>query len=199
MNYAWGLEFVELTRGTKTEQQATDGFYNFLGLHGNAILSKCKIEDPIIFRDDVGDYFSDKSNSVNGNGHEKRLGGRMVMLVQIQDAQNSTIVVGSTHKWRGAGAGVKAYIGSSQAVIAGDQDWNFCDRVGLVHVDIKDHATWPASCETPGKHRGDIICSNMRVAQAEKTILPCVTEFGNIIHLSDHAITTVSLYDSEQA
>jgi hypothetical protein len=38
MNYAWGMEFTELTRGTKTEQQSTEGFYNFLGLHGNAIL-----------------------------------------------------------------------------------------------------------------------------------------------------------------
>jgi hypothetical protein len=123
----------------------------------------------------------------------------MVMLVRIQNSWNSTIVVGSTHKWSGDGAGVKTYIGNSQAVIAGDQDWGFCDRVGLTHVDSKDHATWPASCETPGKDRGDIICSNMKVAQAEVTVLPCVTEFGNIIHLSDHAITTVSLYSSEQA
>jgi len=199
MNYAWGMEFTELTRGTKIEQQSTDGFYNFLGLHGNAILSRCKIEDPIIFRDDIGGYFSDEKNAVNANGYEKRLGGRMVMLVRIQNSRNSTIVVGSTHKWRGDGAGVKTYIGTSQAVIAGDQDWGFCDRVGLTHVDNKDHATWPASCETPGNHRGDIICSNMKVAQAEVTVLPCVTEFGNTIHLSDHAITTVSLYNSEDA
>eukprot|EP00624_Nannochloropsis_granulata_P002456 evm.model.NODE_22258_length_46295_cov_59.100636.5 len=199
MNYAWGMEFTELTRGTKTEQQNTDGLYNFLGLHGNAILSRCKLEDPIILRDDIGAYFSDKKNSVNADGYEKRLGGRMVMLVRIHDSRNRTIVVGSTHKWIGGVAGLKAYIGASRAVIAGDQDWGFCDRAGLVHVDSKDHATWPASCETPGNHRGDIICSNMKVAQTEETVLPCVTEFGNIIRLSDHAITTVRLEYSEQA
>ena len=93
MNYAWGMEFTELTRGTKTEQQNTDGLYNFLGLHGNAILSRCKLEDPIILRDDIGAYFSDKKNSVNADGYEKRLGGRMVMLVRIHDSRNRTIVV----------------------------------------------------------------------------------------------------------
>ena len=108
----------------------------------------------------------------------------MVMLARIQDLRNNTIVVGSTHKWRGDEAEIKAYIGDSQAVIAGDQDWSFCDRVGLVHVDNEDHATWPALCETPGTARGDIIYSNMKVTQAEATALPCVTEFGNKIQLS---------------
>jgi hypothetical protein len=153
----------------------------------------------IILSDDIGAYFSDEKNSVNANGYGKRLGGRMVMLVRIQDSRNRTIVVGSTHKWIGGIARLKAYIGASRAFIAGDQDWGFCDRVGLAHVDNKNHATWPASCETPDKHRGDIICSYMKVAQADVTVLPCVTEFGNIIHLSDHAITTVSLYSSKQA
>lgn len=199
MNYAWGLEFIELTRGTKKEQQDTNGLYNFLGLHGNAILSKCKIEDPIIFRENIGDYFSDQNTSINANGYEKRLGGRMVMLARIRDPRNNTIVVGSTHKWGGDEAGVKAYIDDSQAVITGDQDWSFCDRVGLVHVDSRDHATWPASCETPGTARGDIICSNMKVALSEATKLPCVVEFGNKIQLSDPALTTVSLYHSEKA
>ena len=152
----------------------------------------------MVFRGDLGEYFSVENKSINANGYERRLGGRMAMLAHIRDQQDNTIVVGSTHKWRGNEAKVKAYIGDSQAVIAGDQDWSFCDRVGLVHVDNEDHFTWPTSCETPGTARGDIICSNMEVLKAEATTLPCVAKFGNKIRFSDHAITTVSLFNSEQ-
>ena len=63
MNYAWGLEFVELTNGNHEEQNRTVGATNALGLHGNAILSTCKIVDPIVVRDPLDEiYFSNKPN-----------------------------------------------------------------------------------------------------------------------------------------
>lgn len=40
MNYVFGVEFVELTRGSKEERMQTKGMRNDLGLSGNAILSK---------------------------------------------------------------------------------------------------------------------------------------------------------------
>jgi hypothetical protein len=56
MNYAWGLEFVELTNGNKKEQDRFGRIPNFHGLHGNAILTRCPISDPVIFRDPVGQF-----------------------------------------------------------------------------------------------------------------------------------------------
>jgi len=57
MNYAWGLEFVELTNGNAREQNDTLGMKNAMGLHGNAILSSCPIFDPILVRDRLDEQF----------------------------------------------------------------------------------------------------------------------------------------------
>jgi hypothetical protein len=219
MNYAWGLEFVELTRGNQQEQDATEGMENSMGLHGNAILSRCQIVDPLVIRgDDIEPYFSDRPGFINAKGYEKRLGGRMVLLARLQGetihaaaagegnpqkkylppaTTTRSVVVGSTHtlnKGKEYGERIRQYIGTSPAIIAGDQDWQFCDRVGLPHVDDPSHHTWPASCSSNGQRRGDIICSNMEVVEAEKTIRPCSEdEFGIQATLSDHGITYVSV------
>ena len=192
MNYAWGIEFLELTRGTKEEQTLTKGMDNFLGLHGNAILSKCRISDSVIFRNNIGRYFSNNRSFINANGYEKRLGGRMGLFSRIHIG-NKEVVVGSVHKLDGYSKEIKKYIGVSPAVIGGGQSWNFCNNVGLVHVDNKAHATYPGSCQSTGKYRGDIICSNLKVVKPEETITPCIVKFGNKIQISDHSITSVSL------
>jgi hypothetical protein len=134
MHYAWGLEFVELTNGAKDERETTTGIPNFYGLHGNAFLTRCKISDPVIFRDKVGKYFSDKKMCFNANGFEKRLGGRMGMFARINVAGES-LVIGSTHKLEGFHSEIKSYIGSSKAITAGDQNREFCDWVGLSAVE----------------------------------------------------------------
>jgi len=194
MNYAWGIEFVELTRGTASEQTATNGSSNFSGLHGNAILAKCPIYDPVIYRDRVGPYFSDEASSINANGFEKRLGGRMALLTRISLDRRTSIVVGATHKLKNFGDEIRQYIGRSSAIIGGDQDWAFCERVGLRHVDNQSHATWPASCAKTGNNRGDILCSNMNVLVPEQTTVPCLrTTTGISILIGDHAITSVTL------
>lgn len=193
MNYAWGLEFMELTTGTKEEQEWNEGMYNFLGLHGNAILSKCELFDPVVYRNEVGKYFDHEPNSVNARGYEKRLGGRMGLFAKARIAEDREIVIGSIHKLDGYKDEIKAYINGSKAVIAGDQDWNFCENVGLPHVDNQSHHTWKASCTSLGGHRGDIICSNMGIARDEETMFPCSVQYGNSILLSDHAVTHVVL------
>jgi hypothetical protein len=70
MNYAWAIEFIELTRGTQDEQKATNGSYNFLGLHGNGVLAKYPIVNPVIYRNDIGPYFSDVGSPINADGFE---------------------------------------------------------------------------------------------------------------------------------
>lgn len=195
MNYAYGVEFIELTRGTQAEQDDTQGLYNFVGLHGNAILSRCPLSDAVIFRDPIGSYFDAKSNKVNADGRERRLGGRMGLFARMRNVPtNETLVLGSVHKVETHKAEMRAYIGAHRAVVAGDQDWSYCTAVGLKHADSKSHGTYPASCTSTGTHRGDILCSNGAVHQAERTFVPCPQcPFGLSIRTSDHAYTAVTL------
>jgi len=188
MNYAWGLEFLELTLGHQEDRDNIDSSeQNFHGLHGNAILSKCKISSATIFRDDVGPYFDNASNAVNALGTEKRLGGRMIMLSRIV-LGGVSVVIGSTHKLAGSTKEVRKYIGSSPAIIAGDQGASFCKAVGLNTITPQDTFTWPSSCTQLGYVRGDNICSNMVVAEKEYDFKPCLERFGVKILLSDHSL-----------
>jgi hypothetical protein len=85
MNYAFGVEFIELTRGTEQEQQATHGLRDALSIHGNAILSKCYIGDTALLRDPLPrGYFDTKPvRGINANGFEIRLGGRMGIFARL--------------------------------------------------------------------------------------------------------------------
>jgi hypothetical protein len=197
MNYAWGLEFVELTQGNRQEQRAAGDVHNFHGLHGNAFLTRCAISDPVIFRDPIGKYFSDDNISLNALGYEKRLGGRMGLFGRIQ-INGRDLVIGSTHTLSGFGAQVRAYINGSDAVTAGDQVTSTCSAFGLEAVDRiqrgrKGTPTWPASCRSTGKGRGDNICSNLHVAVPESAAPPCYDRFGLQASLSDHAPTAITL------
>jgi hypothetical protein len=192
MNYAWGLEFVELTAGTLVEQRTVGSTPNFLGLHGNAFMTRCRIADAVIYRDEVGPYFSDSANHVNADGHEKRLGGRMGVFGRIAIG-GRTLVIGSTHKVEDSAADIRAYIGTDKAITGGDQDRAFCGRIGLASVDNASAPTWPASCTSPGSSRGDNLCSNLRVAVQDETALPCSDRFGVQALLSDHAVVRVGL------
>lgn len=191
MNYAWGLEFVELTLGDSGDRASTpSNLPNFHGLHGNAILTRCgNFEDTTIFRDRIGEYFDDKANRVNAEGLEKRLGGRMAMLGRLR-INGEFVIVGSIHKLDGYEDDIKDYIGASKAVIAGDEQASFCGSVGLTGGGASGN-TWPANCQSRGKHRGDIICSNMKEMEigGQETTLPCVVDnFGLSIPIGDHAL-----------
>lgn len=190
MNYAWGVEFIELTLGDSGDRaNINQSEENFHGLHGNAILSRCHIQEPRIFRNPVGNYFSKKSNSMNAHGLEKRLGGRMILLTRII-VEGTSVVIGSTHKLDGFHKEIRNYVHKSPAVIAGDQNAPFCGDVGLENIISDPHyPTWPASCTSFGNHRGDIICSNLDVAGKEFTIKPCLVFNGLNISLGDHALT----------
>ncbi len=197
MNYAWGLEFVELTPGTGEDRSNANGLQDYQGLHGNAFLTKCKISKPVIFRDQIGQYFSSQSIRINAGGMEKRLGGRMGMFGRIIVDGRET-VIGSAHKLDGFREEVKEYIGKRDAIVAGDQHASFCMDVNLSNIVSGEggaamHHTWPASCSSLGNHRGDNICSNMKMVGEEVTMMPCVTEFGFSTKLGDHALTSAVL------
>jgi hypothetical protein len=118
----------------------------------------------------------------------------MALLSQLLIGENTTMVVGTTHKLDGYKESIRQYIGNLPTIIGGDQEWGFCERVGLSHEDDKSPATWPASCTSTGKARGDIICSNMHIDVPEETSVPCLeTSVGLRLKIGDHAITYVTL------
>ena len=183
MNYAYGIEFVELTNGDQHEQARTTNEHNFYGLHGNAILTRCGLtmEDPIIYRNSIGKYYSNDKMGLNAHGYEKRLGGRMGMFVRVTIPEtDKSLVVGSTHKLQAGENGIRSeiiqYIAAGgkasdnkaatttiATVTAGDQNRNFCQQIGLVSVDNPRHNTWPASCNGFGRTRGDNICASTKI------------------------------------
>ena len=184
---------MELASGSRTEQREFSAIPDFHGLHGSAFLARCKISDPALFCNPVGEYFADSPNHVNAQGFEKRLGGRIGIFGRIQ-VGSQTVVVGSTHKLSHHSAAIREHIGPHKAVVAGDDGRGRCKAFGLQNVDDEHVATWPASCSTSGKQRGDNVCSNLDVAKADSVTLPCQQRFGKIeADLSDHAVVSVWL------
>ena len=80
LNYAWAVEFVELSNGNKAEQARTKGQENRYGLHGNAILSRWPLRDARVVRmPGMAPLYSSKGFET-AYGYEKRLGGRMTLF-----------------------------------------------------------------------------------------------------------------------
>jgi len=197
MNYAWGLEFVELTPGMEEDRENANGVPDFQGLHGNAFLTKCIISDTQVFRNPVGAYFSSEPQGLNAQGNEKRLGGRMGLFGRII-VDGMETVIGSVHKIENFNDEVKEYIGKRNAIVAGVQSGEYCEAIGLENILSTDsekinHFTWPASCETFGRIRDDSICSNMNKVADEVTTLPCMTNFGFSTKVGDHALISTIL------
>jgi hypothetical protein len=221
MNYAWGLEFVELTNGNQKEQNMTNGMTNSMGLHGNAILSKCKIYNPLIVRDPLPDAnFTETSNKTDAKGSEKRVGGRMGMFVRIgeTEGQGSYIIAGSIHKLheKRHRATLREYMDISfnatrqeapdarpsdllGIVVAGDNDKGICQEAGLFNIDTPREAkALPGDCgrNYNGSFPVDLFCGNMvKIANEGKSIPPCyVAPNTNILILvSDHGILRIDL------
>lgn len=208
MNYAWGLEFVELTNGNAKEQNRTLGQQNTMGLHGNAILSKCPLSNAMILRDPLEPvFFSIEQVYGNAYGREKRLGGRMGMFAKMGNTTDNW-VVGSVHKLKMADHKQQfdEYIAEQKfsnlrgILLGGDFPRVLCKSASLKSLDLpQKHLTWPASCETryTGRTRGDNFCGSLdlKIVEPEKTVFPCVQkgEEGVIQQLSDHMITVISV------
>ena len=192
MNFAWGIEFIELTGGTKAEQMSTINQTDFEGLHGNAILSKCKLTSPVIHREYIGPYFDGKPSALNAFGFEKRLGGRMALLATTE-VNGIKLVVGSLHKITTVYEEIKRYIRNSYAVLGGDQPRVTCSKMSLKYVENSKNA-WPVTCSEYGRYPGDVICTNLQAVDQANVTLPCVRTGTGEITLSDHAIVDAALF-----
>ncbi len=83
MNYAYGVEFVELTGGELEERQLYPGA-NEWGYHGNAILSRYPLRNVRMMRfPGIEKWYAGSYGADEGEKLQKRLGGRMALLATI--------------------------------------------------------------------------------------------------------------------
>jgi endonuclease/exonuclease/phosphatase family metal-dependent hydrolase len=86
LNYAFGVEFVELTKGDEREAQVEGD--NTQSLHGNAILSRWPLQNARTIR-------LPRKYEWN-EGHQARLGGRMALVAEVRTAAGP-LTLASTH------------------------------------------------------------------------------------------------------
>ncbi|MEL6385181.1 MAG: endonuclease/exonuclease/phosphatase family protein [Cyanobacteria bacterium J06626_18] len=97
MNYAYGVEFLQLSIGTPRERELYSG-ENQRGYHGNAILSRLPLQSVRMLRFPGIEKWYDS--------FENRLGGRNAILAEVQVGQEIVTVV-STHLESGRDEHVK--------------------------------------------------------------------------------------------
>eukprot|EP01084_Bolivina_argentea_P243035 407518_1 len=216
MNFVFGIEFVEFTKGNEKEQQENIGKSDIdtYSIHGNAILCKCifnKTNYKLLRSNIKNVYFSQKKSAINANGFEKRLGGRMGIFIQAKFIKHFSynynaisLIIDSVHKMgKEQNEHVTDYIEQNKKnnttnidyiIVGGDQYASFCDDIKLEPLFDKTTNTWPANCHKYGTVRGDILCVNI-VSNIKQTLLPCF----NGKQISDHAIirSSISLWQDE--
>lgn len=99
MNYAYGVEFMELTNGNAAEIKTTQGQSNAVGYHGNAILSKYPLEQAsakIVRLHALYDHLYQEKAGAMDEG-ERRLGGRMALFAVTMLPNGQRILLVSAH------------------------------------------------------------------------------------------------------
>src|SRR5687768_9457766 len=94
LNYAYGVEFLELTGGELGERELYPGV-NEWGYHGNAILSRYPLKDVRMLRFPGIEKWYAGVGADEGERVQKRLGGRMALFATINVGRDISIV--STH------------------------------------------------------------------------------------------------------
>lgn len=79
MGYVYGVEFLELGLGDDRERQWHAGETNRIGFHGNAMLSRLPIIDPVLIRLDDGAVWW-----LDARDDQRRLGFRMAIAARFE-------------------------------------------------------------------------------------------------------------------
>jgi endonuclease/exonuclease/phosphatase family metal-dependent hydrolase len=95
LNYAYGVEFLELTGGELGERELYPGT-NDWGYHGNAILSRYPLKDVRMLRFPGIEKWYAGVGANEGERVQKRLGGRMALLATVNVGGRDITVV-ATH------------------------------------------------------------------------------------------------------
>jgi endonuclease/exonuclease/phosphatase family metal-dependent hydrolase len=94
MNYAYGVEFLELTGGELEERKLYPG-ENEWGYHGNAILSRYPLRDVRMLRFPGIEKWYEGKGANESERVQRRLGGRMALFATVRLGRDVTLV--STH------------------------------------------------------------------------------------------------------
>jgi endonuclease/exonuclease/phosphatase family metal-dependent hydrolase len=101
MNYAYGVEFLELHLGNPVERQFSQDDFNLHGFHGNALLARATLKQPELIRlDQRGHWFRPQSR-------EHRIGGRCAVAATLPVAGGDVLAV-SVHLESDADQGYRA-------------------------------------------------------------------------------------------
>lgn len=88
MGYAYGVEFLELGLGDEREREWHRRETNKVGFHGNAILSRLPMVDPVLIRlDDGAVWWLDAKDG------QRRLGWRMAIAARLELEEGAVLVV----------------------------------------------------------------------------------------------------------
>lgn len=131
LNYAYAVEFLQLSIGTPREQALYRG-ENTVGYHGNAILSRFPLQSVRLLRFPGIEKWYDS--------FEHRLGGRNALLADIQVGQTPLTVV-STHLESGPEDGAKRT--QEGQLILQELATNSGDRPVILGGDLNTKSTAP--------------------------------------------------------
>lgn len=100
LNYAFGIEFLELSHGNHFEIEQVNrlGAVDEWGFHGNAVLSKYPIKNSKIIRSGGIELLYQQKNKFTAQGAESRLGGRMTLFASIETPNGRLFSVASSHQ-----------------------------------------------------------------------------------------------------
>ena len=102
MNYAYGVEFMELTNGNGREINDTVGQSNLIGYHGNVVMTRWPIIESRILRlHPLYDLLFEEKTSGQAKG-ERRLGGRMALFTLIRTDTIGDVLAISVHTHSGS-------------------------------------------------------------------------------------------------
>ncbi|MGV6848949.1 MAG: endonuclease/exonuclease/phosphatase family protein, partial [Marinibacterium sp.] len=120
MGYVFGTEFVELGTGDPYETGLFANVPNHHGLHGNAILSRYPLVDPVLIPLDAGGLWYVTQPKNDG---QLRVGGRMALAARVKTAHGPLVV------------SVAHYESESTPQSRADQTRIWLDGLAAVHGD----------------------------------------------------------------
>ena len=219
LNYAYGIEFLELSHGNSEEKKRVDLLHGTdeWGIHGNAVLSRYPINTAKVLRPDGIDLIHNNGKFTD-KGAEVRLGGRMTLFASIEAPDGYLFTVGASHQQSSMENPIydpykydvvslhRAYIEQlDHPVLFGGDIWpDLCKKLGLMEFITK---------KTPMVHTdgqgnpvfrgggGDYICSTMDdfMNASDPHIVPGIgnskNSMGSVVYM-DHQMISVSVQTS---
>lgn len=207
LNYAFGVEFLELTHGNEAEKRFADHhrLEDEWSIHGNAILSRWPIRNARLLRTPGSNIYYRRKSWETAEGFESRLGGRMTLFADLQMGSRIMTVSSSHLQARNNNfyyaklvTAFHKLFASNYWILGGDIWPEFCGSVGL-ESHIKNPSPMVSlsssgSLELKGSG-GDYICSNLPQTPGSVITVPAYKQISaNLAAIfSDHQIVSVCL------